>query len=348
MGRLVSVIIPTFNRAHCLARSIDSALGQSHGEIEVIVLDDGSTDGTADLMASCYGRDRRVVYRRQDNAGVVAARNAALALSNGDFVAFLDSDDIWLPWKVEAQLAALRAAPDAGMVWTDMQALDPQGGIAHDKYLRRMYSAYRWFPGPADLFQRSCALPGPQGQAITAHVGDIYSALITGNLVHTSTVLLTRERLGKVGGFDPRFAVSGEDYDFHLRTCREGPVMFLDVASVRYQVGMADQLTRKSAVIAQNFLATIEDALARDSARITLPRPMLDATFAHAHGWIAELMIAQGDRVGGRRHYLRSLRHQPWQPRAFAQLALCSLPHGLDDRLRAAYRRLMHAELPQC
>lgn len=339
MASLVSVVIPTYDRAHVLARAVDSVLAQSHAEVEAIVVDDGSTDTTPDLLAGRYGGDRRVRVLRQANGGVVAARNAGLALCRGDYVAFLDSDDCWQTWKLELQLAALAACPKAGMVWTDMEAVGPDGAVVAPRYLRTMYSAYRWFPTAAALFGDSRSVAGPLGR-VALHVGDIHSQMVMGNLVHTSTVLLRRDRLERVGGFDPALGRAGEDYDFHLRTCREGPVAFLDVASIRYQTGMPDRLTRHSTLMARNFLTTISREVKRDRRRIALPDWMLDEVFAHAHRWLGECLIADGDAAGGRRHTLASLRRRPWQGRPYAQLALTTLPAPWADGLRAGWRRL--------
>src|SRR5689334_11510109 len=124
---MLSVIIPTFNRVRCLARAIDSALTQSYRDLEVIVIDDGSTDQTPELMACRYGRDARVLYLRQENAGVSSARNAGMACAQGEYIALLDSDDCWKPWKSELQIRCLQALPEAGMVWTDMEAIGSDG-----------------------------------------------------------------------------------------------------------------------------------------------------------------------------------------------------------------------------
>ncbi len=143
---LVSVIVPTYNRAYCLARTVDSALSQTHGNVEVVIVDDGSTDGTEALVQAKYGLEPRVRYYRQSNTGISGARNAGLLRARGDYVALLDSDDVWLPWKLEVQLACMRAHPDLGMTWTDMIAVDPDDKVTHEAYLRRMYGAYRWYP----------------------------------------------------------------------------------------------------------------------------------------------------------------------------------------------------------
>jgi glycosyltransferase involved in cell wall biosynthesis len=99
---VVTVLIPTYNRAYCLARAIDSALAQSYPHLEVLIVDDGSTDSTRKLVEGTYGGDRRVRYLYQPNGGVSSARNHGLRQARGDYVAFLDSDDVWKPWKLQA------------------------------------------------------------------------------------------------------------------------------------------------------------------------------------------------------------------------------------------------------
>jgi hypothetical protein len=267
-----------------------------------------------------------------------------MALARGEYVAFLDSDDVWKPWKLAAQVACLAAAPHVGMVWTDMEAIDPQGNVFDPTYLRTMYSAYRWFR-TEDLFPERQPLanvvpeiPGlPAGG--TFHVGDIFSQMVMGNLVHTSTVLLRRERLEKVDGFNEDWR-SGEDYDFHLRTCREGPVGFIDAASILYQRGMADRLTAYRELVATNFLRTVTRVVERDRSRITLPKWMLRAVFAEAHAWVGEELANRGDRSGARSHLAKSLAFRPWQPRTAGLLALGFLPAGARRCLLGTYHGL--------
>jgi glycosyltransferase involved in cell wall biosynthesis len=115
---LVSVVIPSYNRAYCIATTVDSTLAQTHENLEILIVDDGSSDGTRELIEERYRGEPRVRYIYQPNAGVSAARNHGLRLARGQFIALLDSDDIWLPWKVEAQLRCLEALP-GGHIWTD-------------------------------------------------------------------------------------------------------------------------------------------------------------------------------------------------------------------------------------
>src|SRR5207244_13022503 len=98
MSALVSVILTTFNRAHCVGQAIDSALQQTHRDLEVIVVDDGSTDETHQLIKRKYGQLESVKYIFQENMGVGAARNTAIRAAKGEFIAFLDCDDLWKRW----------------------------------------------------------------------------------------------------------------------------------------------------------------------------------------------------------------------------------------------------------
>jgi GT2 family glycosyltransferase len=340
---LISIIVPTYNRAYCLPRTLDSVLAQSYSRFEIILIDDGSTDGTGDLVARSYGHDPRVKYFYQPNQGVTATRNRGLARVQGDYVALLDSDDVWMPWKLELQLACFRRAPEIGMVWTDMQAVGPQGNIISNAYLRTMYHAYRWF-ATSDLFPASYALAetalAPELAGARLHVGDIFSQMVMGNLVHTSTVMLSRERLDKVRGFNEALRVSGEDYDFHLRTCREGPVGYVNVSSIQYQRGMPDQLSGQKYRLhtAQNCLTTVLSALERDGDRICLPRSMMRARLAEIHQWVADTLLASGQAAPARGHLRESLRHSLRQPRTLALLLRASLPRPVAASLQSCWR----------
>ena len=339
-GNLVSVIIPTWNRSAALAKAIDSVIAQTHVNWEVIVVDDGSTDDTGNMVSELSNRDPRIRYIYQTNAGVSAARNRGIALVKGNFVAFLDSDDLWEPWKVELQVSCLKEHPELGMIWTDMVAIGPDGAVAHPRYLKKMYSSYRRFE-EKDLFLGNFPISevAPQfaNQFSDLHLstGDIFSQMITGNLVHTSTVMMTRERLNLVEGFNEDLKPSGEDYDFHLRTCREGQVGFVDVASIRYQIGMPDQLTHRAygVHIARNFLKTIEPVIEKDRHRIHLHKGVLDGTLAYAHRWLGEELLLTGSLVEARSHLAESLRKQ-WSTKAAGLYALALLPAGSVPFLR--------------
>jgi GT2 family glycosyltransferase len=323
-------------------------LSQTHRNVEVVIVDDGSTDDTRALVQAKYGLEPRVRYYHQNNTGISGARNAGLLLARGDYVALLDSDDVWLPWKLEVQLACMRAHPDLGMTWTDMIAVDPDDKVTDEAYLRRMYGAYRWYPTSDSLFKDSQPLEelSPATAAATAgrkfYHGDISSQMLMGNLVHTSTVLMTRACATEIKAFREDLRLAGEDYEFHFRTCRRGPVGYLDVSSIRYQVGRSDQATKPAnkVALAKNFLKVIKPIIEIESEKINLPMSMQNTVLAEAHLWYGQTLLESGDRVGARREIFRSLARSPGQPQAARILMMAYLPRTLQSAARSAYRAI--------
>ncbi len=332
----VSVVIPTYNRAYCLGATLQSLQCQTYTDWEAVVVDDGSTDDTAALIERLRSADPRIRYHLQTNAGVSAARNTGMRLAAGDWIGFLDSDDQWEPWKLAAQVACFEHLPDVGMVWTDMNAFDASGTLVATRYLRKMYGAYNAI-GARPLFQaeqpfgalapavaeQNASLAGAMVRS-----GDVFSSMLFGSLVHTSTVLLSRKRLLAVGFFNEEFH-TGEDYDFHFRTCREGPVALLDAPAIRYRIaGGADQLTAPGRLVemACNGLKTRELALARDRSRIALSDAEIARIMGDATAWVAAEYFKAGEFAAARPYYWRSIKQGWRKPRVLAKAMLTLLP----------------------
>jgi GT2 family glycosyltransferase len=339
---LVSVVIPTYNRADLLCVTLRSVLAQTYRKLEILVIDDGSQDHTREVVQR-FGPP--VHYHYQPNAGVCAARNHGLARARGEFVALLDSDDLWLPWKIEAQVRVLERFPAMGMVWTDMRAVDEEGRLLHERYLRRFYGAYdrvhieRVLQHVSGLGEAWECAP-PELRHAPVYQGNLFSSMLMGNLVHTSTVLLRRSRLRLVGGFDESLRTSGEDYEFHLRTCAQGLVGLLDTPSMEYRVGAADQLSapKNHIHMARNNLTTVLRWVERGGPRISLPPEELTRRLAHAHGWVGEEELQAGNHGAAREHLWKSLRLRPWQRRNAALLLFSLLPDTLFRRAKQALR----------
>jgi glycosyltransferase involved in cell wall biosynthesis len=339
----VSVVVPTYNRAYCLRATLESALAQTITDLEVIVIDDGSTDHTPALVAETQRTDARIRFARQENLGVSAARNAGFALSRGEYVALLDSDDLWAPWKLELQLACMERFPELGMTWTDFSAMSPESVELYERYIRRMYSAWSLFE-LEEVFHASHPIesvvlqPPARAKGAFLWTGDIYSSMIMGSLVHTSTVVLRRSRLAQVGEFDETLRPAGEDYDFHLRTCREGPVGFLDLPTTRYRIGMPDALTRQDLALARHFLATVTREIDQHRDRIRLSDRDLRWVLGDANRWIGEAFLEQGDVHSARRYLKASRRHDRWHAKTLKLSMLSMIPSAQRERLRSWYR----------
>lgn len=175
MRRKVSVIIPAFNAAATIAETLRSARAQTHADLEIIVVDDGSTDPTCGLVEEQAALDPRVRLIRQSNSGVAAARNAGAAESNGEFLAPLDADDIWYPRKIERQVEQFAAGgSDLGLVYTWSAIIDAKSKIIE----QRMPTIAGWVM--------------PQ-MALRNFIGNASSPLIRMSAFH------------KAGGYDPSF-----------------------------------------------------------------------------------------------------------------------------------------------
>jgi len=283
-----------------------------------------------------------VRYFKQPNKGVATARNAGFAQCSGEFIGLLDSDDVWRPWKIELQLACMTRFPDVGMIWTDMQAIDADGREMSGAYLRPMYSAWDHF-SVGNLFATQVPIgtfaPRFADEYGTRlfHFGEIFSEMLIGNLVHTPTALLRRSRLDKVGGFDESLCPAGEDYDFHLRTCREGPVGFIDLPTITYQVGMADALSRHAVSLSTNFLKVVTRTLSEDRGRLHLSPDKIDWVLADANTWVGQVMLDEGDDMKARKHLARSLRYRPFHARTAKLAALAMMPPALRNTVRSLW-----------
>lgn len=345
----ISIVLPTYNRAYCLRETVGSVQSQTYPDWELLVIDDGSTDATAEVVDALQKEDPRIKYHYQRNRGVSCARNAGLRIAEGDWIAFLDSDDAWMPWKLAAQVACMQQLPAVGMIWTDFDAVGKDGTIVSRKYLRKFYSAYLRM-GDDRIFEHSRSFAelspdvsriDPALSAAMVRWGDVYSAMIVGSLVHTSTVLLKRDRARAVGLFDERLR-TGEDYDFHLRTCYEGPVALLDAPSMRYRIaGGDDQLTADQyrVEIARNALSARLSAIKRDPARITLRRRTLRKVVATAYALVAQELFRIGAFSSARPYFFHSMPTIWRKPRMLSKALITCLPEFLARHVVRLARR---------
>ncbi len=331
---LVSVIIPTYNRSRKVIRAIESALAQDYEPLEVLVIDDGSTDDTQEVVAAKYGSTPTVRYFKKPNGGVAAARNLGLSEAKGDLLALLDADDTWHPSKIRLQAEVLNRFPDAGLVWTDMAAVSTDGKRLHERHLRRMYGAYEFFPTPRHLFEEG--LEETQIEGLSAFQGNIFSPMVLGNLIHTSCVLLRRSRLEKVGFINESLRNCGEDCDFHLRICREGNVAYLDASLVDYEVGAPDALTSPGKMIgyALYHLKTLEETLKRDAQLITLPRSSIRKQWSNALVWAGQEHLGAKRNTQAAVYFWKSFLMDPSKPSRLVFLLASLLPAPVLRKLK--------------
>lgn len=217
--KLVSIIIPAYNAEKYIRESVESALAQTYPNVEVIVIDDGSKDGTKKILEP-YGAAGKIVYVYQENKGLAASRNAGIRAAKGEYVAFLDADDIFLPEKVAEQVRALEASPDFGVCYSDLlHFTDPPVGEKSSEFFHHTYT----YPS-----------------------GNIFGELLKRQFINPLTVMARRVVFQKYGMFDESLRRS-EDWDLWLRFARAGVrFLYLDKPLAQYRVRTSGNLSSLS------------------------------------------------------------------------------------------------------
>ena len=209
MDNSIAVVIPTFNRKHCISRAIESVLSQTLAANEIIVVDDGSSDGTGSFLEEKYPQLR---YLSQSNLGVSAARNRGDIESSSKWLAFLDSDDEWLEKKLELQIQRLIENPEYQLI----------------------HSEEIWIRNGVRVNQMKKHQKGG---------GHIFDKCLPLCAISPSSVILSRQLFEEVGGFDEELPAC-EDYDLWLKICSRYPVLFIEQALIKKYGGHDDQLSR--------------------------------------------------------------------------------------------------------
>jgi glycosyltransferase involved in cell wall biosynthesis len=300
---VVSVIIPCFNAAAHLGDAISSVLQQSEKHIEVIVVDDGSTDASASLAAS-FGA--KVRYLHQQNQGAASARNSGLQQARGQYIAFLDADDWWHPQKLEAQLFHLRNCSSCGAVYAHWQVcgshLDPS-----------------WREHVAQRLDTSNSTVDQQ------HSGWLYHELLIDSVIHTSSILFRRQTIDRVGRFDESL-LRGQDLDYWLRTSRISQVHRLPSVLSAYREYRGSATTRPTqtnyrALVVERAIASWgyagPDGQIADSAAVqrVLSQSWQDFGYLHLRSGSPKVALQSFGRArtyGAASLKLRELQFRAW------------------------------------
>lgn len=268
---LVSVIVPAYNAERYIADALASVLGQTCQDVEIIVVDDGSTDATADIVGTVAAGDPRVRLVEQPNGGVARARNSALALARGEFVAPLDADDLWYPDKLRAQVTRFHeSGSPLGMVYSWWVGIDRSGRIRGSSFPTRVE-------------------------------GDLFLDLVFTNFLCASGSLIKRSVLLDVGGWDPSLRERGgegcEDWDLWLRIadrCHVGCAPGFYTAYRQTPAGMSTN----TVAMERSYQMVVERARElRD-----IPEPVLRWSRGAFYGYLSSTSYSGGG-------YLETVRH---------------------------------------
>jgi len=264
---LVSVIIPTFNRSSMVVEAVDSVLAQTYKELEIIVVDDGSTDETGVCLAS-YGEYIKVISQHL-NRGVSVARNQGIRRSCGDFVALLDSDDLWLPEKIERQMDFFRKHTKALICQTE-EIWIRRGKRVNPRRKHRKYSGY------------------------------IFPHCLPLCIVSPSAVMIKRHLLSQIGLFDEQLPAC-EDYDLWLRIAAHHPIFLLEEPLIIKRGGHVDQLSRTVLFLDRYRIQSLGKLLKNEELSPVQQQQAMDELKKKAHifcnGCLKRSKIAEAEQV---------------------------------------------------
>jgi glycosyltransferase involved in cell wall biosynthesis len=290
---LVSVIVPAYNCAGYIVQTLNSLFAQTYSSLEIVVINDGSTDNTLQILKP-FSDAQRIKLLDQRNQGVAAARNAGLQIAQGELIAFIDSDDFWFPQKIAMQVAYLQAHAEVGAVysaWKEWHA-DAEGV----------------FPEPLSLAPSSVDM-----SLDTAYSGWVYNQLLLDCIIHTSSILVRHRVLDTVGGFNAALKI-GEDYDLWLRLSRVTKIDKLATPLSLYKIH-PQSLTKKKPLTVCAQAVVIESAIAKwgyvgpdgtQSSKI-----VLDEMLANIYFGFAYQHFKYGNRLFAVRYVLQQMLCKP-------------------------------------
>ena len=307
----VAVVIPAYNAVRFIGRALASVRAQTYAVDEIVIVDDGSTDGTAQMLATEPGR---ITILSQANAGPSAARNLGVQHTQADLIAFLDADDEWLPTAVETQVAVFRSMPEVALTTADMSAIDEAGHITKPS----------WFAAQG--------IAGAVERWNGGQVPNAVAALVRKNFIGTSVVLVRRSAFVEAGGFrrDLRF---GEDLELWARIASERPIVCLrDVLGLRRSHA---NNTTKSVEPLLRGLARTSEVIAAWGGRVLADQGLpANELVGRARTDLGYWLFSEGRHREARRELGAAIRGWP-NARAVRYWLLSWLPSALAAKLRA-------------
>jgi glycosyltransferase involved in cell wall biosynthesis len=304
----VSVLLTCYNHLAFLPAALNSVLDQTFDDLEVILLDDVSTDGTREWLEKELPSDPRVrVVLNSVNLGTYATLNVGLEQANGALIAILNDDDLWAPTKLERQIDLLARHPEVGLVHTDGWFIDGEG---------------RQVPGSPLGFE----FPRTE-------TGDVLLALLYANKIIASAVVVRRECFDRLGTFDVGYFGSG-DWDMWLRIAAEYQVGYVPEPLTFYRVhgGNAshrlERIWRDDQVLRERIVER-----SKSFAQKGYPPGALRRALAHNWACLGTVRTLNGDPAGGRRAYIESLRLQPKRLKSLLRYGATFLPRSLFRKL---------------
>jgi glycosyltransferase involved in cell wall biosynthesis len=311
MSELVSIVVPMYNSARFIEKTIERLVSQTYSPVEIILVDDGSTDGTFAFAEELTRPFRGVRCYRKENGGVASARNYGIQRATGCYVAFCDHDDHWSRQKLARQVPLFGADPAVGLVYSPVRAVDGQGAILKDRM-------------PDTLYE-----------------GEVLERLLCWNFIPFSSAVVRKACFDLLGGFREDPLMHGSDdrnmwirlaTRFRVRCCDE---VLVDL--VRHGQNYSDQ----DAKMLEAGLRSLADIWTCFPEIRQRDERLYRRSYSEIHRRYGVTFFAQGDYRAARMCMLSAARAEPWRISTYPYLLLSLLPSRLVDRARAVRRRAL-------
>lgn len=267
----ISVIVPAYNAERTILKTIESVQKQTFSDFELIVINDGSTDQTLELIGNL--KDPRIKTFSYSNGGLPTARNRGMSHATGDFITFLDADDLWTPDKLQLQLAALQQHPEAGVAYSWSYFMDEQGDFFHT--------------GKPVFFE-----------------GNVYTNLLVSNFLESgSNPMIRKQAIESVGKFDPTLG-SCEDWDFWLRLAARWPFVVVPQPQILYRQSLSS-MSSKMEVMEKYSLIVIEKAFQSAPPELQF---LKNQSLANVYQFLAQLYLTRIANAAGAKQAAQKLR----------------------------------------
>ncbi len=290
----VSVIIPTYQYAQFVGQAIESVLAQTYKDFEVIVVDDGSTDNTSEVLAGF--RNQISVIHHQENRGLSAARNTGIRASKGQYVAFLDADDAWLPDKLRLQVKLLDQSPDVGLVFSDMTYFGERYG-----------SKKRAF------------------QEVSPSSGKVFKDLFVKHFIPMPTVIVRKRCFEKVGLFDESLTPCA-DHDMWLRIAKFFKVDYVDAPLAKYRLHQRNMSKKREKMLTELIRLKEKTLKSNPYLLSEVGSRILNRCYYQLYKDLGKFCLSIGKRKKAKKHFLHYIRLYRYNLSTYFFLLLTFLP----------------------
>lgn len=323
--KLISVVIPTYNCAKYVASALKSVFDQSYDNIEVIVVDDGSTDETIDVLQP-YMKD--IVYIHQENTGLPGARNRGIKEATGEYVAFLDADDRWRKNKLEIQVKLLDSYPSVHIVFSDFSAFS-EDGYKEESYYRKCFPFFNEYTFTLEeIFQNKTNIFSEYlGCDVKIYYGHIERYLFCGNFVLPSSAIIRKCVIDDLGGFDENYKIS-EETEFFLRLCTSYNAGYVDKPLVDYLIKRTGKLTGSTNTerLIRNAISIQENYISKHPEVYIANRLFFDKAIARSYTRLSYYYLTMTMNKAARLEVRHSIFRKPFQIRAYIFLLFSFCP----------------------